>query len=45
LRPWVIGLGASLEPPQTGTLYLKINDSPAELDDNTGQFTVEIRPQ
>ena len=44
LRPWVIGLGASLEPPQTGTLYLKINDSPAELDDNTGQLTVEVRP-
>jgi hypothetical protein len=45
LRPWVIGLGASLSPPESGTLYLKINDSPAELDDNAGQLSVEVRPQ
>ncbi len=43
LRPAVLGLRASLKPKQTGTLYLKINDSAAELSDNAGELKVEIK--
>jgi len=43
LRPAVVGLGTTLTPNQSGTLYLKINDSAAELDDNTGELQVEIQ--
>jgi hypothetical protein len=43
LRPTAVGLGTTLTPSHAGTLYLKINDSPAELDDNAGQLEVEIR--
>ena len=42
LRSAVIGLGTTLTPPRAGTLYLKINDSAAELHDNAGELTVEI---
>ncbi len=45
LKPTVIGLGATLTPPQTGTLYLKINDSAAELGDNAGQLKVQVLAQ
>jgi len=38
-----VGLGATLTPQQAGTLYLRINDSAAELDDNAGSLTVEIQ--
>lgn len=40
-----IGQSAIIEPASTGTLYLKINDSPAELADNAGEIQVEIRPR
>ena len=43
LRPAVVGLELTLTPKQTGTLYFRINDSAAELDDNDGQLTVAIR--
>jgi hypothetical protein len=43
LQPTAVGLGTTLAPAEGGTLYLKINDSPAELADNAGQLTVEIR--
>ena len=43
LHPTVIGLGTTLAPKETGTLYLKINDSAGELDDNTGELKVEVR--
>ncbi len=43
LRPTEVGLGAVLSPSQSGTLYLKINDSAAELGDNAGELKVEIR--
>ena len=36
-KPDVIGLGATIEPEQTGTLYLRINDFAGELADNTGR--------
>lgn len=41
LAPVAVGLEATLAPTQTGTLYLKVNDSPAELRDNRG--TLEVR--
>jgi hypothetical protein len=42
LHPIVIGLGTSITPEQSGTLFLKINDSAAELDDNAGEIKVEV---
>ncbi|NUQ63306.1 MAG: hypothetical protein HUU20_12575, partial [Pirellulales bacterium] len=42
VRPLAVGLGADLKPEQSGTLYLRINDSGAELADNAGEATVEI---
>lgn len=45
LRPVVVGLGTTLTPNESGTLYLKINDSAAELGDNAGQLEVEVRPR
>ncbi|MHC4179068.1 MAG: hypothetical protein ACYSWU_16265 [Planctomycetota bacterium] len=43
LRPTVVGLATTLSPKESGTLYLRINDSAAELDDNAGELRVEIR--
>ena len=43
LKPTVIGLGATLSPSESGRLFLKINDSPGELDDNAGTLEVEVR--
>lgn len=45
LRPTVIGLEATLAPPETGTLFLKVNDSPAELADNAGELKVTVVPE
>jgi hypothetical protein len=42
-NPTAIGLGATLTPDESGTLFLKINDSAGELDDNAGELKVEIR--
>jgi hypothetical protein len=42
-RPDPIGLGAEITCAESGTLFLRINDSPAELADNDGQLTVRIR--
>jgi len=42
LRPITIGLQRSLVPKQSGTLFLKINDSAGELADNTGSLTVHV---
>ena len=44
LKPMTVGLGTTITPEQSGTLFLKINDSAAELDDNAGQLRVEIMP-
>ena len=43
IRPTVVGLGTTLSPTESGTLFLKINDSPGELDDNAGELKVEAR--
>jgi hypothetical protein len=45
LDPAVVGTGATLSPKQSGTLYLKINDSAAELGDNAGQLEVHVKRQ
>ena len=41
-RPQPIGAAATMDCQQGGILYLRINDSPAQLEDNTGQLTVKI---
>ena len=42
-QPTPVGLGATLAPQSSGTLFLRINDSPAELDDNQGALDVAVR--
>lgn len=41
-RPLVIGLGLTVRPEQSGTLFLRVNDSPAEMSDNAGTLAVQI---
>jgi hypothetical protein len=43
-QPFAIGLETTLKPTTSGTLYLRVNDSPAHLDDNRGTLTVTIEP-
>jgi hypothetical protein len=43
-RPEPVGLGREWTPHASGTLYLKINESPARLADNQGELTVRIEP-
>jgi hypothetical protein len=38
----VIGMGVESPVERDGTLYLRINDSPAELSDNAGELTVRV---
>jgi hypothetical protein len=45
LEPVVVGLQSVIAPEHSGTLFLRINDSPAELHDNAGQLQVEVRRQ
>jgi hypothetical protein len=42
VKPDVIGTGTTLVPKAAGTLFLKINDSPGELNDNAGSAAVVI---
>ena len=42
LSPIPIGPKLELMPEQSGTLYLRVNDSPAELGDNNGECQVVI---
>jgi hypothetical protein len=44
LKPLALGLDTVVKPDQAGTLYLRVNDSNAELGDNVGTLTVEIVP-
>jgi len=44
-EPVVIGAGLSLTPTETGALYLRLNDSMAELSDNAGKVEVRIEPE
>lgn len=43
LRGGEVGLGTTVTPEVTGTLYLKVNDAPDSLADNTGTVEVSIR--
>ncbi|HZZ73261.1 MAG TPA: hypothetical protein VFE24_13475 [Pirellulales bacterium] len=45
LQPIAVGLSQTIAPDRSGTLYFKINDSPAELSDNSGGLSVEIVPE
>lgn len=40
--PVSLGLRKRFTPEMTGTLYFKVNDSPAELRDNAGQLQVRV---
>jgi hypothetical protein len=42
LSPAAIGTELETTPPRNGTLYLRINDAPAELSDNQGSAQVRI---
>jgi len=42
--PIAIGLDRTIRPERSGTLMLKINDSPGELQDNAGSLKVHIMP-
>jgi hypothetical protein len=42
IRPLRIGLGTTLAPERSGTLFLRINDSAGELSDNAGSLVVEL---
>jgi hypothetical protein len=42
LKPIVIGAERTITPTETGTLYLKINDSGGALGDNQGQAEVQV---
>jgi hypothetical protein len=42
LRPQVVGRSLRLMPERSGTLYFKINDSAAELGDNSGALQVRV---
>jgi hypothetical protein len=45
IAPTAAGLQATLAPKHSGTLFLRINDSAAELDDNSGTLSVEVKQQ
>ena len=44
-QPEPIGLHRVVRPQRSGTLYLRINDSPAKLADNVGMLTVRVLSQ
>lgn len=44
LQPQNVGLSYRLTPTESGTLFLRINDSGAELADNAGTLTVKVEP-
>ena len=44
-HPLEVGLGANFTPEQDAILYLRVNDSPAELVENKGSVQVRIRPE
>ena len=41
-QPFAVGLGSTIEPTESGTLYLRVNDSAGRLDDNRGTLTATI---
>ena len=45
LRPIAVGADAMISPEKTGTLYLRINHSAAELRENAGELTVQVKAE
>lgn len=43
-QPMIIGSEVVLKPTSDGVLCLRVNDSPAKLDDNAGSVDVKIAP-
>jgi len=43
-QPYAVGRHLLLRAARSGTLFLRINDAPAELADNRGDVTVTIEP-
>ncbi|MHB8900488.1 MAG: hypothetical protein ACYC6Y_17180 [Thermoguttaceae bacterium] len=43
LQPSVVGLGTTFQPKSPGTLFLRINESAADLGDNAGTLDAAIR--
>lgn len=41
-HPFAIGLGTTIRPAASGTLYLRVNDSAGRLGDNRGRLSVTI---
>jgi hypothetical protein len=41
-KPINVGLGTTIEPAASGTLYLRVNDSAAALHDNRGTLAVTV---
>ncbi len=41
-NPFPLGLERNIRPEESGTLYLRINDQPGQLDDNQGEVTVTV---
>ncbi len=42
-QPTPLGTDVVYEPTASGTLYLRVNDSPAKLAENEGELAIEIR--
>jgi hypothetical protein len=42
MSPLVIGSGCRFRAPRSGTLYLRLNDSPAKLQDNLGSLEIVL---
>ena len=42
INPIAIGLESELTPKRAGTLFLRINDSGAELGDNAGELSIQV---
>ena len=42
--PFVIGQDLEIRPDSSGTLFLRINDSPTDLANNRGEFDVLVTP-
>ena len=43
LRPQPVGIGRRFVAPQSGVLYLRVNDDPAESGDNQGEVSILFR--
>ncbi len=44
-EPISLGLGRIISPERSGVLFLKVNDSPSSLSDNSGSLKVRVSPE